>query len=147
MIAQKCLPVGRGGATRARDHVFGDGSLGDLEAELEQFAVDPGSAPPGIGVAHLPDELDGAWADRLATRLARSAFQAPEEPEPGTVPLEDRAQLNQAEPGLPIGARLREPRPEGAVQRGQARAFVGAAEDQGLLAQSEVLQEQIPAGV
>lgn len=88
---------------------------GDSEAELEQFAVDPWSAPQGIGVSHLSDELDGAWADRFATRFARAAFPAPEGSEFGTVPLDDRARLIQAETGLPIGPRLPEPRPQGAV--------------------------------
>jgi hypothetical protein len=65
----------------------------------------------------------------LATGFTRSAFPAPEEPEPGTVPLYDSARLDETEPDLQIGPRLREPRPEGAVQRGQAWAFAAAAED------------------
>ncbi len=129
VITKEGLPIGRSGATRARDHVFGDGSLGNIEAELKQFAVDSGSAPQRIGVAHLPDQLNGIWADRLATGFTSSAFPAPEEPEPGAVPLDDSARLNQAKPNLPISPRLREPRPEGAVQWGQARAFIATAED------------------
>ena len=118
MIAKESLPVGRSGATRARDHVFGDGSLGDSEPKLEQFAVDPGSAPQRIGVAHLPDQVDGVLADCLAPGFTRSAFPTPEEPEPGAVPLNDSARLNEAEADLPIRPGLREPTPEGAVQRG-----------------------------
>jgi hypothetical protein len=29
--------------------------LADIDAKLEQFAMDPGSAPQRIGDAHLPD--------------------------------------------------------------------------------------------
>ena len=130
-----------------REHVTGDGSLGDGDAELEQLAVNPGSAPQRIGAAHLPDQVDGIWADCLAPRFTRSAFPTPEEPEPGAMPLNDSARLNEAESDLPIRPGLREPSPEGAVQRGQARAFVATAEDQDLVPQSEVLKKQIPGRV
>ncbi len=129
VIANECFPVGRSWTTGTRAHVFGDGSLGDLWAKLEQFAVDPGSAPQRIGVVHLLDQLDGAWANSFATPFARSAFPAPEEPEPGTVPLNDRARRNELEPALPIGPRPREPCPEDAIQRGEAWACVAATED------------------
>ena len=147
VIAKECLPVWRSGESRTRAHVFGDGSLGDIEAELEQFAVDSRSAPQRIGQAHLLDQSNGAWTDSLATRFTRPAFPAPEEPESGTVPLDDSARLNQKEPDLPICPRLREPRPEGAVRRGQAQGFVATVEDQELVSQSEVFEDQIPARV
>ena len=38
-------------------HVFGDRGLSDIDAELEELTVDPGSAPEGIGQAHVADQL------------------------------------------------------------------------------------------
>jgi len=147
VIAKESLLVGRNGPTRASCPVFGDGSVGDSKAEVEQFAVDAGSAPQRIGAAHLPDQVDGVRADRLAPRFTRLALPTPEELEPRAIPMNDRARLNEAEPDLPIRPGLREPSPEGTVQRGHARAFVGAAEDQELVPQSEVFEEEIPAGI
>jgi hypothetical protein len=55
VIAKECLTVvGRAGTT-ARDHVFGDGSLSQVDTELEQLAVDPRSTLQGIGIVHLSD--------------------------------------------------------------------------------------------
>jgi len=64
--------------------------------------MDPRSTPQGIRAAHFPDQLDSVWANRLATRFARSAFAAPEESESGPVPTDDSARLNKAEATLPI---------------------------------------------
>ena len=102
VIAKKGLPVGRRWAARARDHVFGNASLGNVEPELEQFPVDSRSTPQRIGAAHLPDQLDGLWAHRLAPGFTGSAFPAPKAPEPGPVPLDDSARLNQTGAALPI---------------------------------------------
>ena len=38
------------------DHVFGDARLSDLEAELEQFAMDARRTPQRILNAHPPDQ-------------------------------------------------------------------------------------------
>ena len=141
VIAKEGFPVGRMWPPRAWDHVFGNGSLGDIEAELEQFAMDSGSAPQRIGTAHLPDQFDGLRTGGLAPRSTRPAFPAPEQAEPGPVPTDDSARLNDAEAALPICPGMREPRPEGAVQRGQARTFCATAEDQKLVSQSQVFEE------
>jgi hypothetical protein len=39
------------------DYVLGDGCLGDIDSEFEQFAMDSGSSPEGIIIAHGADEL------------------------------------------------------------------------------------------
>jgi hypothetical protein len=54
MIAQERLPALRRRPPPAY-HILGNAGLADLDAKLEQFAMDPGSAPQRIGDAHLPD--------------------------------------------------------------------------------------------
>jgi len=44
VIAQEAAP-GRGGRTSSPHHILRDGRLADQDAELEQFAVDPGCTP------------------------------------------------------------------------------------------------------
>src|SRR5450631_184238 len=42
--------------TASLDHVFGDRRLGDLEAELEKFAVDTRRSPQRVLTVHPPDQ-------------------------------------------------------------------------------------------
>jgi hypothetical protein len=38
-------------------HILGNRSLTPIDAEFEEFAVDPGSAPKRVGEAHVADQL------------------------------------------------------------------------------------------
>src|ERR1700738_4642223 len=55
VVVQKATP-GRGGEFGPPRHVSPDRGLADLDAELEQFAVDARRAPERVGVAHLTDQ-------------------------------------------------------------------------------------------
>jgi hypothetical protein len=57
VIPQEGAP-GRGRRTSSSHHVLGDRSLTDLDAELEQFTMDPRSTPERVGAAHLPNQVD-----------------------------------------------------------------------------------------
>ena len=49
-------------------HVFGDRGLPDIDAELEEFAVDARRAPEHVGDTHVANELsDLMWRPRPAT--------------------------------------------------------------------------------
>src|SRR5262249_49188176 len=56
MVAQECPPRLRWRSS-VFDHVVGDGRLGDLEAKLEQFAMDARGAPQRVLLVHLPDQI------------------------------------------------------------------------------------------
>src|SRR6185295_13806854 len=61
MIAPERLPALRRRPPPAH-HILGNAGLADIDAKLEQFAMDPGSAPQRIGDAHLPDQSsDLSW--------------------------------------------------------------------------------------
>src|SRR5262245_25200286 len=55
MIVKKGLPALRRRRPSLR-HVFCDGGLPDIDAKLEQFAVDPGCAPKRVCDTHLADK-------------------------------------------------------------------------------------------
>jgi len=38
-------------------HIFGNRDLTNIDAEFEEFATDPGSAPQRVGEAHGTDQL------------------------------------------------------------------------------------------
>lgn len=56
VILQKRAP-GRGGAPGPPRQVSADRGLADLDPELEQLAVDAGSAPKWVSLAHLADQI------------------------------------------------------------------------------------------
>ena len=56
VVVQKAAPR-RGGDFGPPRQVSADRGLADLDAELEQFAMNAGDAPEGIGHAHLADQL------------------------------------------------------------------------------------------
>jgi hypothetical protein len=56
LIAEKAAPT-RGRLPSYSHHVFGNRRLAYLDAELEQFAVNPGSSPERIGGVHLPNKI------------------------------------------------------------------------------------------
>jgi len=86
MIDEEGFPALRGWAPRL-GHVLRDRGLPDIDAELEQFAVDARRIPKRICNAHLANEVaDLGWDTR--SPAPRSSFPAPIEPEPGAMPAE-----------------------------------------------------------
>src|SRR5712691_10095515 len=58
VVAEKGLPpLGR--RTSPSQHVFRNRRLGDIEAELEQLAMDPRRAPKRVFLAHTAHEISG----------------------------------------------------------------------------------------
>jgi hypothetical protein len=55
VIAKEGLPALRRRGPSA-DHVLGDSRLGDVEAQLEQLAVDARGSPQWVRLAHLMNE-------------------------------------------------------------------------------------------
>src|SRR5438093_13437195 len=84
MIAQKGLPALRRGLS-SPGHVFGHRGLPDIDAKLEQFAVDPRCSPQRIGNAHAPDQLAQVRVD-LWPATERAGFPAPVTTEPSPMP-------------------------------------------------------------
>jgi len=56
MVAQECPPCLRWRSS-VFDHVREDGRLRDVEAKLEELAVDARGAPQPVLFVHLPDEI------------------------------------------------------------------------------------------
>jgi hypothetical protein len=88
MIAQKGLPALRRWLPSPR-HVFCHGGLPDIDAKLEQFAVNPRCSPKRVRDAHVANELANVRRC-LWPATARSRFPAPIGSEPGAVPADYR---------------------------------------------------------
>ena len=91
MIAKE-RPPALGWRVSSLGHVLGYAGLSDINAELEEFSMDPRRSPQRIGNAHLADKLAYlrrySWSATTAPRLP-----APVRSEPGTVPLYDGLRL------------------------------------------------------
>ena len=75
VIAKKGVPTLRWWPPPLR-HVLRHGGLPDIDAKLEQFAVDPWRAPEWVGDAHFANEpTDLRWSARSPT--PRSRLPAP----------------------------------------------------------------------
>ena len=88
MIAKEGLPALRRWSPSPR-HVFRNRGLSDIDAELEQFAVYPRSAPKGVRDTHLVNEVANLRrCPRPAT--ARSGFPTPIGSKTSAVPAHQR---------------------------------------------------------
>jgi hypothetical protein len=82
-----------GMAVSSLGHVFGDAGLSDIDAEFEEFSMDPRRSPQRIGNAHLADKLSYlrrySWSAATAPRLP-----PPVRSEPGAVPFNHGLRLH-----------------------------------------------------
>src|ERR1700733_14600166 len=75
VIAEECPPA-LGRRVSSPDHVLGHAGLSDIDAELEEFSMDPRRSPQGIGNAHLADKLADLQRNRWPA-TPRSRFPSP----------------------------------------------------------------------
>src|SRR5262245_27993467 len=91
VIAQKGLPALRRWLPSPH-HVFCHGGLSDIEAKLEQFAVDPRCSPKRVRGAHVANEL-AKVRRRHWPAAARSGLPAPIGSQTSAVPADHRLRL------------------------------------------------------
>src|SRR5208337_4420891 len=137
VITQESPPVLRR-CSPPSHHVLRDGRLADLDAELEQFAVDPECAPERVGAAHLPDQIPN-----LAIHCWPSGSRtlSPKQAEALAVPLDDGSRLDHHHHLQTEWPQSVEQDPEQAVDREQPQPTRPlAAKNMQLMTQGEVLQ-------
>src|SRR5271166_5546269 len=94
MVPQESSPTLRRRST-AFDHVFRDRRLGDVEAKLEQFAVDPWGTPQRVLLAHLLDKI-AQLSLNFRPSLLTARLPAPIGSKPCSMPPQDGVRLNHA---------------------------------------------------
>src|SRR5262245_39141579 len=100
MVGEEGPPGLRGAGVPLR-HAPGDGPLGDIDAEVEEFTVYAWSTPQGIRRGHLPDEggdLGIEW------RAASGGLTGQLGPVVIRQNLVRTAQKRQSDPGISIGS-------------------------------------------
>src|SRR6476620_2251624 len=99
MVAEEGLPA-LGRRAPSPGHILGDAGLADLDAELEQLAMDPRRSPQRIGNAHLADKPADLQRHRWSTATA-SRFPAPIQPKTGAVPADHKCPDSRDPPFYP----------------------------------------------
>jgi hypothetical protein len=113
VVAQEGRPPLAGGARWPHTaHVSLDGALADADPQLAQLAADALGAPQPVLARQPLDEIDGLLGDAGPPR-PRGRSPAPDEPEAGAVPAQQRRRLDDQE-GLA-------PRPDAARDQDQQR--------------------------
>jgi len=74
-------------------HVLSDRSLIHVDAELEEFAMDPGSAPQRVGEAHGADQLPD-FEPYIRSAVATSRLPSPERTKLSTMPPDNGLRLD-----------------------------------------------------
>jgi len=100
-------------------HVFGDRGLRDLDAQLEELAMNPRSAPERIGQAHPAHEGSDLRVERGPSRAVASTLPAPVVFEPLSVPADDRFGLDNHQRSFPATPSAAQHGPEGSIEVGK----------------------------
>src|ERR1700674_1499051 len=84
------------------DHVFGNGSFRDFNAEFLKFAADARRGPKSVVTAHLPDEIASFLRNLRTAGSPMTSLPGPIPPEPLAVPGNDGFRSNHNQGGTPI---------------------------------------------
>src|SRR5262249_41758557 len=79
---------------RMAHHVFGNRSLGDLNSEFEQFAVDPRRTPKRVLTAHGSNQIASFLWNLGTSGSSMMYFPSPMPPESLTMPVDDGFRLD-----------------------------------------------------
>src|SRR5262249_36434775 len=148
VITQKGLPALRRWLPSPR-HVFCHGGLPDIDAKLEQFAVNPWCSPKRVRGAHVANELANVRR-RLWPAAARSGLPAPIGSETSAVPADHRLRLENFQCVQYSRSYTIEPRKHQAVNIAERQSLRGFAplvsKDQDLCFQRSPRPEQSDQG-
>jgi hypothetical protein len=93
---------GLGGRLVAAHQVLAHAGLADVDAELEQLAVNPRSAPEWVLTTHGANQLAHLFRHGRPPRLTVSDLPGPEQAKAFPVPVDDSRGLDDADAGLPV---------------------------------------------
>ena len=127
-------------------HPAQDGPFRNVEAEHLEFAMNPWRAPGWIVRNHAEDEFAEFNADALpAGANWMSREPGPIRLETGPVPLHNGLRLNENQCLPPAGPEAPQYHPEKSLRNGKSRMRMPPLQDSKLLAESEILQQEIAA--
>ena len=135
-------PPGLGRRLVTAHQVLAHAGFADVDAQLQQLAVNPRSAPEWILTAHGPNQRSHLLRDSRAARLTVTDLPGPEQAKAFPVPANDGRGFDDTDAGLPVVPGRAQPSPQQSIRRGQFRSLDGALKNAELMAESEDLELQ-----
>src|SRR5258707_9034698 len=99
------------------NHVLAHAGFTDIDAELEQFAVNAWSPPEWIFTAHRTNQFANLLWHRRPSRFAVANLPGPEESKALAMPAQDGGGVQDRQHGLPVVPHDTEPRPQESIRR------------------------------
>ena len=96
-------------------HQIGNGSFGDLDSQLEQLSVNPGSAPKRVGLRHLQNKVPDIRADRRLPGSFAPGIKFPEQLETFSMPPHHGLGFDNDQSLLPVAPETGKQNPEKTV--------------------------------
>jgi len=124
-------------------HQVGNRSLGYLDSQLEQLAMNPWCTPEWIGVRHLKNKVTNLRADRRPSGTFESGLELPEQLETLSMPPDDSFGFDDDQWLLPVAPEATKHDPEKTVFCSNLRSFLMTYQNGQLLAECKVFQSQI----
>ena len=126
----------------AAHQVLAHAGLADVDAEFQQLAVDPRSAPERVLTTHGPNQHAHLFRHGRPPWLTVLDLPGPEQAKTFPVPADDSRSLDDEDAGLPIVPDRAQPSPHQSISRGQFGSLDGALKNAELMAESENLKLQ-----
>ena len=120
-----------------------DGSLGNVNAQLQQLATDPLYSPESILPGKPLNEVDRTLRNSGTAASLRVGRVPREEPKPLSVPTDDGVWLPEQEGVSPVGKGARKQNHESPLTRTGLRLLDAPGRDDELLSQQGILLEEI----
>src|SRR5215472_12234847 len=131
----------------AAQHILGDTAFAEVDAELEQLAVNARCTPRGILPTHLADQVSSFAGNREPSALSPPNLPGPKQAEAHAMPSHNRLRLDDGQRGAPIAPETGQRNPEEAIRGSQFGAFLQRAlKHTDSMAQSRVFQLEVNSG-
>src|SRR4051794_4439310 len=101
-------------------HVFGDGRLGNLDPEFEQFAMNTRSTPPRIVTTDHSNQITDFLRHSGTAALAAPDLPSPKETKAFPMPGDDRGWYDDQQGGFPVRPNTTQPHPENSIRGRQS---------------------------
>ncbi len=139
-------PPRLGGGISAADHVFAHAGPADVDAQLEEFAVDAPGTPNRVGAAHLANQFADLPRHRGAPGSSAADLPGTEQAEFLAMPGNHGSRFHDAEERAPFGPCSTKPSPQQPVAPVQPGLLHRTLQHTQLMAKGENLKLQCGPG-
>ena len=120
--------------------ILADAGFADVDAQLEQLAVNARCSPQPILATQFADEFSDVFRNRRPSRSTVADLPGPEQTKALAVPSDDGVRFDDDQSRLPATPDRAQPCPYESIGGSQFRALHGALENAKLVPECQVLQ-------